>query len=240
MRKGFIISLTAAVIGFIATSCAKEDSTLRYNNATMGNVVDGTFISDQGNVFNIVEQTCTGDLKSHKRAFVVCDVLNKVEGTENEYDVKLNYIASVLVKEAIPVSSIPNIETYMNDPLVLHDIWFSSGYMNIYISLPVKHTGGKTHEINLIHEQKDGLYKFSIRHNAEGEILKDTGDNSDLIIAYAYASFPISSIIKEDNAKLEISLNQYILSGNQYTPQTQIFSFRRDYTKSESNKIAAY
>ena len=92
--KGMIIALAVGAAAF-ATSCQK-DETLRYYNATMGNIVDGRFVSDQGNTFNIVEQTCEGRLDTLKRAFTICDILSST-GT-NEYDVRLNYITSVLTK----------------------------------------------------------------------------------------------------------------------------------------------
>ena len=44
-----IIFIMAAIAAL--TSCKKDD-TLRYYNNTMGNVVDGTFTSDQGNIFS--------------------------------------------------------------------------------------------------------------------------------------------------------------------------------------------
>lgn len=50
------LSLMAACI-MAAASCQKDD-TLYYNNLTMGNIVDGRFVSDQGNIFNVVEVAC--------------------------------------------------------------------------------------------------------------------------------------------------------------------------------------
>ena len=50
---GKTIMILAAAAALI--SC-KQDETLMYNNMTMGNVIDGTFVSDQGNIFNIVER----------------------------------------------------------------------------------------------------------------------------------------------------------------------------------------
>ena len=66
---GKLIILAAAAVSFAAASCHKDD-TLRYNNVTMGNVVAGTFISDQGNAFNVVEQTCQGRLDTMKRVIL--------------------------------------------------------------------------------------------------------------------------------------------------------------------------
>ncbi len=231
-KKGYIIGLVAAIIAISAASCAKEDNTMRYGNATMGNIVDGVFISDQGNIFNVTEQACDGRLDTMKRAFVICDIIqNTPEGAENEYDVRLNHMVKVLEKDAIPVSDIENLETYMNDPLILIDVWFSGGYVNLYIMIPVDRSGKIPHELNLLHEQKDGAYKFIIRHNAQGEIIKEEGNNGNLALAYAYASFPISTVIKEDSAMIEIEWNSYLTSGSIVSSQSKVISIADEYKK---------
>ena len=98
IRKSFIF--LAAILSFAAVSCQLDD-TLYYNNLTMGNIVDGKFLSDQGNIFNIVEQQCSGNIAKEKRAIVICDVLNETEGATKEYEVRLRQFASVLEKNAI-------------------------------------------------------------------------------------------------------------------------------------------
>ncbi len=232
ISKNLIIRLTAGIMALSAIACGKEDSTLHYGNATMGNVVDGTFISDQGNRFHIVEQTCPGKLDTMKRAFIICDVLNNTSGAENEYDIRLNRIDRVLTKNAKAISEIEDMEAYMNDPLILNNLWISGGYMNIQVLIPIQANGGKAHELNLIYELKDGVYEFQMRHNAEGEIIKPDGNNSNLTIAYAYASFPINSIIKEDTAKISLKWNSYLLSGQTITAETRILDIEAEYNKS--------
>ncbi len=228
------MSFAAGIAAFFAVSCAKEDTTLRYNNATMGNIVDGVFISDQGNRFNVTEQTCSGNLKEKKRAFIICDVLNSTAGTEKEYDIRLNYISPhVLVKDAVPVSE----ETYRNDPVVHSEFWFSGGYLNMYMTIPVKQKDGKQHVLNLLHEKKDGTYKFMVRHNAEGEIIQKEGGNNDLTIAYSYASFPVTSIITEDSARIEIELCTYLTDGMTITPESEVTTIKMDYMKSAFEQI---
>jgi hypothetical protein len=64
-----IISLIAGLIVFNVSSCKKDD-TLRYGNVTMGNLVDGKFISDQGNTFNMVEMNTSVDLKNFRRGIM--------------------------------------------------------------------------------------------------------------------------------------------------------------------------
>ena len=53
INKGLNIFIAAIAAVSIVSSCQKDD-TLQYNNATMGNIVDGRFVSDQGNIFNVV------------------------------------------------------------------------------------------------------------------------------------------------------------------------------------------
>ena len=64
--KKTIIYIAAAILALGSVSCQKDD-TLQYNNFTMGNIVDGRFVSDQGNTFNVVEQLCSGKIQEISR-----------------------------------------------------------------------------------------------------------------------------------------------------------------------------
>ncbi len=232
MKKGFITILAAAAIAISAISCSKADDVLSYNNMTMGNVEAGVFTSDQGNIFNVTEQTCTGQLEAMERAFVICDVLKKTEGTENEYDVRVNFIAEVLEKRAIPVSEISDLETYMNDPLIVSNAWTAGGYVNFLLTVPVVQDSKEVHEINLLHDYQDGAYIFNIRHDAKGEIIKKDDDRT-FVLSTAYVSFPIKSIITEDKAKITLNWNSYVTDGSTILYETKESSGTKDYVKSE-------
>ncbi len=234
MRKGLIISLAAAIVGLAAISCTKEDPTLRYGNATMGNIVAGKFTSDQGNIFNVTEQTCYGKLDTMQRAFVICDVLKNTGTAENEYDVRLNFVSKVLTKKALEISE---IETYRNDPIILKDYWVSGGYLNIYLMVPVKENSSKKHMLNLFHEVKDGVYNFHIRHDAAGEILTENSYDGSLKFAYAYASFPVSDIIKEETANFTLGYSSYVYSGNMISAKTQPVEQSGTYNKSAFEQV---
>ncbi len=236
--KGLIIGLAAAIAGLAAVSCNKiEDNTLRYDNITMGNIVDGVFTSDQGNVFNVVEQTCAGDLNEMERAFIICDVLKRTGEEKNEFDIRLNYIADVLTKDAVPVSEIENIETYMNDAVILQGLWISGGYINMYLAIPIKRSNGEVHELNLLHEKKGNVYEFQIRHDAKGEVLKLNGDNSDMVLANAYASFPVSEIITEEKANMRVIWNAYVENGQYISALTSMTSIELEYNKSVYHQV---
>lgn len=229
IRKS-IICIIAAVAAL--TSC-KEDNTLQYNNYTMGNVVDGTFTSDQGNIFNVVEQNCAGDLTSLKRAIVLCDVLNKVEGSDNEYDVRLNGMASVLDKAPITEAEAEaDEEKTVEDPVTIQDNWIAGGYINMYIVFEVKAGSTKKHQINLVLDEAastEGKYVFTLRHNSYGESLAYNA--TDIVYGGSYVSFPISELITEDSAEISVNYKWYKSVGMGWSSETQEYTNNLRYTK---------
>ena len=228
-----ITFVSAAILCAGAVSC-KKDTTLQYNNITMGNVTEGIFTSDQGNIFNVVEQdkACYGKLDTMKRAIILCDVLNKTTGgMENEYDVKLTAMSQVRIKDIvldgkIEDSTAPNAEentgestaegadqnVYREDPVNISQVWISGGYINMYVTLPFKQSSKTIHEINLLKmETKDG-YAFRLVHNANGETMTDS-TMYDFVQGGGYFSFPISSIITEDAARVSFEWKWYRVLG---------------------------
>lgn len=231
----FIKKTIYAIVAIAATltSCSQDD-TLMYNNITMGNMTNGTFISDQGNIFNVVEKNCYGNLEEMNRAIVLCDVLNKVEGTENQYDIRLNDVASVLTKAPINRKDADsNDETLVQDPISIENMWISGGYINMYLVFEVKSLANtKKHLVNLVLDEKEsseGKYVFVLRHNSYGESLKY--DATNLRLGDSYVSFPITDIIKEDSADITIKWEWYKIAGDGLSSEVQDNCFNLSYTK---------
>lgn len=227
--KKTILCLTAVLALSVCTSC-KKDNTLQYNNVTMGNIVDGRFVSDQGNIFNIMEQQCSGQLDTMKRALVVCDVLNKTsQGKDNEYDIRLNQIISVLTKNIIPSDKITD-EVKVQDPIRIEEAWMSGGYINLYIMFPVK-TGSKTqHLINLVHEGcTEGTYRFTLRHNSFEDKIEPSKE-LEYALAGGYVSFPLNSFITEDNANFSLEWVVGTDKTDESSPKPITQSLRGTYT----------
>lgn len=213
MRKITEIIIATAAILAAAASCQKDD-TLRYGNVTMGNVVDGRFVSDQGNIFNVVDQTCAGKLEELDRAIISCDVLNKVSGTENEYDIRLNQMASVFTKAPVKAAEITDEDALVQNPIYPDLVWFAGGYANMYIIFMVKEGSEQAHLINFVlDEAAEGAYTFSLRHNAFGD-LPQGEDTEGYRLAGTYVSFPMSQLISEDSAKITIKYNWYKSAGD--------------------------
>ncbi len=236
-RTLIIIAAAAAAL----TSC-KQDETLQYNNLTMGNIVAGTFTSDQGNIFNVVEKNCNGNLEDMKRAIILCDVLKKVEGTENEYDIRLNQLAEVLAKKHVTKKEADeDKDMAVEDPIAIQDMWISGGYINMYVIFEVKSLGTMTkHLVNLVLDEKEsesGKYEFILRHNSFGESL--TNDATGINLAGNYVSFPISELIKEDSADITVKYRWYKNAGDGWSSETQENSRQATYTKGGFEHVPA-
>jgi hypothetical protein len=183
----YIIRIAAALAAFmIMASCAKDD-TIRYNNITLGNFVGDKFVSDQGNEFTIVENMTGEKFDGIKRAIMQCDVLRKVQGTENGYEVRVHYVGEVLTKSPVETAvAASDPEKIVEDPIKIEDAWISGGYLNMYVMFEIQAYPPKEnskHMVNLVFDENgtgSGKYTMTLRHNAYGETLPtDSADNDN-------------------------------------------------------------
>lgn len=232
IKKALFTILTVVAV---LTSC-KQDNTLRYNNLTMGNVVRGVFTSDQGNVFHVVEQNCSGKLESMNRALVLCDVLERVPNTDNEYNIRLNTMIDVPTKNPITETEASlSPSTTIDDPVLIEQLWISGGYINMYVAAEVK-TAAKlgNHIFNIVvneSESSAGKYVIYLRHNSMGESLVYNPKDTGIMLDGKYLSFPINDLIKEDSAQIMINWKWYKSAGQGWSSETQNNSYTLSYTK---------
>lgn len=206
MKKIFILSLVALA----ALSC-KEDDTLYYNNITMGNIDREYIVSDQGNSFEILENKVDLSAFEYGRVILACDVLK--ETGDGKYGIRLLDIASVLTKAPANASAITSEDDKRNvdNPVNIREIWYSGGYINMFIEFAVKYGSDTKHLINLIYDDspsaaddKIKTYTFTLRHNAFGETpTEETG--SEYKSSGGYVSFPVSDLIREDEANVTLN-----------------------------------
>jgi len=212
-----LILIAAAAAAFF--SCKKDD-TLRYDNFTMGNFEGDAIISDQGNIFDVVEIDSKIDLSKFEsgRIMMVCDVLK--ETSENRYDIRLKSATSVLVKDCVNKSTITEDsgEYSVSNPIIVKELWYAGGYLNMLVEFARK-TGSETvHYINLINDDtiaEAGKYTFTLLHDAKGETPSE--DDKEYTSAFGYVSFPISGLIKEDKAKICLKWKSHKFSGSGYS-----------------------
>ena len=142
-----------------------------------------------------------------------CDVLTQT--AENRYNIRLNGIESVLTKPAVKASTITDPELVVEDAVIIRDIWFGGGYVNMLIEFAHKDGSDTAHFINLIHDDTlvGEKYAFILRHNAYGETPKD---GEIFRSSLGYVSFPISQIIEEDEAEISFTWNSHRMTSVGY------------------------
>ena len=228
MIKRTLTYIAAALMCIAAVSC-KKDTTLQYDNMTMGNVTEGRFVSDQGNIFNVVEkdQSLKQDLLEMNRAYILCDVLNKTTGgLDNEYDIRLKAMVEVKTKDIILLGAEVGEENLVEDPIYIEQAWFSGGYLNLYVIFPIKEGSEIKHLVNLVQQETEEGYLFKLTHNAYGEKL-----GTDTTFGGGYISFPINSLISEDSANVKLEWPWYKSSGQGLSQETETNIISGTYTK---------
>lgn len=214
----FSISLATACL----CSCMKDNIYL-YSDTSIGNIVDGKFITDEGNIYNIVQQNYPGNLFESKRAMVLSDILKKTG--ENTYDIKLIEFADVLVKDVVKQSSLVNQDELGHNAADIVRGWGSGGYLNLLISFTHTRASKTPHIINLlfddINSNSDTL-KFTLFHNGNGETLEDEGAK-DIEVDNSYVSFPINDLIPadKDNIVVAIDWKWHRMIGNNLNPEIE-------------------
>ena len=228
-----IIIFIAAALMCLGTASCMKDNTIQYYNKTMGNVNGSTFVSDQGNIFNIVESTgeLYEELMKTERAYILCDVLNKTaSGQDNEYDIRLNAMVKVLTKDVITLGTEATEEMSKKDPIEIKFNWISGGYLNFYIEFLVKKGSQTAHMVNLIQKESEEGYAFIFTHNAFGDT-REAYPNEEFNIVGGYVSFPISTVIHENEAEIIIEWTRYKTYGAGSSMETEVKSIKDTYKK---------
>lgn len=237
----YIIRIAAALAAFmIMASCAKDD-TIRYNNITLGNFVGDKFVSDQGNEFTIVENMTGEKFDGLKRAIMQCDVLRKVQGTENGYEVRVHYVSKVLTKSPVETAvADDDPEKIVEDPIRIEDVWISGGYLNMYVMFEIQtypQVENREHMVNLVFTESEkgtGKYTMTFRHNAYGDTLSaESEEGKQWGLTGAYVCFQISDIIQENKAEITLKWKEHVISGYNWLAETHertvSISYSKDY-----------
>ena len=208
--KKIILTLIVTVATFLAiTSCNKDDKSL-YSVNTMGNMVNGQFQSDGGDLYNIVKTSCTIQLDTMTRFLGSFKVLNQTSGKTKEYDVELLGYSQPMQKNPIALST-STADELVDDPINLAQGWISGGYLNMLFGITMKAGSTTKHLINLQYNDtksnKDTLY-FSLKHNGYGEIYKtDSANSVQMQYGEAYATFPIKQYMPSGKTSVYVTIS---------------------------------
>ena len=116
------------------------------------------------------------------------------------------------------------------DPVDVKEIWPSGGYINFYIELPVRKNSQTAHLINLVQEETTEGYAFRLTHNAYGET-REAYPDEEFNIAGGYVSFPINTVIQENETKLKVEWTWYKTYGVITSKETETKGVEGTYKK---------
>jgi hypothetical protein len=166
----------------------------------------------------------------------MCDVLNETAGAVDEYDVHLINYSKVLDKDAVALEDAAGGDISVQDPIVIEQLWYSGGYLNMLIRFHIVSDSKTKHLINLVHSKDaEGKYILNLRHNAYGETFAKQPAGTMIFNGGGYVSFPIVDFVKEEQAKIVLKWNSYVTSeggyGYDFTKEKE-YSYTYDWKRS--------
>ena len=227
--KRFLFTLVClSSLLFCATGCL-FDNTLLYSDSGMCNVQSPTsVISDGGIVYNITENVSGATLTPGERLFIECDVLQRNEENEDEYDIRLNTCTKVTVKTPIDASS-ADWDEVGDDALNVYQGWIGNGYINTLLQFTSVTSSDTEHSFDLVFDDAqsnaDTLY-FDLKHNGYGECFDNEDvDTSKLGLEGKYVSFKISDYADKVNSTfiIRVRWEWYAVEGNAYVRQREAY-----------------
>ncbi|MBO4476205.1 MAG: hypothetical protein J5737_05760 [Bacteroidales bacterium] len=193
----FILALTAF------SACIDQDPFL-YRIVTFGfPQEDGSLLADDG-IRYILNSTATDfDWARLPRVIAVLDVTEAV--SDSTYKARLQQYTTPVYKEPVVVSEGELPDTLGTDDILVSDVWYSGGCLNMMnvIELQQNDTGG--HMISLVadcREESPDTLKFEIHHKSNQAYTP-----ADMLSDYSfYSSFPVKSLMpKRDSVIIKVS-----------------------------------
>lgn len=221
-RGAFAAAATAVVVA--ALSCSK-DETVIYSDVTMGTLTGDTgILTDEGNIYDIVDGKTADGIEPGTRVFVSCDILGRADAAARRYDVKLNSIEVPVLGEAAESEDVDLSE--WTDAVSVSDAWISAGYLNLYCVWIGRRDSSAEHGLMLVHSGvRADTVSFSLVHDAKDEgFYKDTAVPSDLKTIYKTATFPIGKYLSGENVTVKLSWTWHRTDGQYIYPDTEPFS----------------
>lgn len=219
----------------LLAGCNMEDELLITNHYMMGTIVDGRILSDEGIWYNVVEQTCEGDIFAETRAFIVCDIVkNRCTSKENAYDIRLKRFNTATVMQHEKGST----EGKDREPVCVDFVWASGIYLNFHVQYWTVSGSDSAHEFSaVIEELPHDTYPIVVNlcHNAGGVYPGAEGyEETKFEITDAYLSIPLTNYYEngkvysyyytvkypwyktDDNGKLTYEITEQEVSGKMY------------------------
>lgn len=214
--KSFIIVAAAAITLAGLQSCTKNDNT-NYDIYYPDALVTVKPINETEFYLQLDDKTALLPVGTTKlpygdkevRALVNYTKAEMPEGADTEKyagAVKINWLDSLLTKQAVPDMGEDNDKTYGNDPVEIMKSWMTvveDGYITLNFTT-VWGNGNIKHEVNLLTGvNPENPYEVEFRHNAHGDVYGNTGNG---LVAFRLNDLPDT---EGETVKLTLKWNSF-------------------------------
>lgn len=205
MKAFHSIALSLIAAAALSVSCLPENEYLYSETGMCTRVAHDKLLTDKGLTYYIKDNDSGSMIPdSVTRVMISCDVMSKVEGRNDEYNIRLLDFMAAFTTDPLRAGT-PEAEAAGHDGINVSQAWVSGGYLNGYLTLALPNPNKEDHDINLVFDETrssaDTLF-FEVRHNAHGECPEN--EENDLYIfhfAGTYVSFPLEGILPKEGKK---------------------------------------
>ena len=215
MRKTIFLFAAACFAALALSSCQKagegEYYEIPYPNAIVtvkpSDNAAGCYLQlDATTTLNPVNLNNPPYKNKEVRALVNFSKVRDGSDTDFTYDVKVNWMDSILTKNAIPRADVGG-KDFGNDPVEIVNDWVTiaeDGYLTLRFRTMWGATGIK-HRVNLVSDKDgDGNFILTFHHDANGDVMTRQGDG---LVAFRLDNLPD---IGEDETEMTLKWKSFL------------------------------
>ncbi len=190
----------ALIVCAALTSCLKSE--YRYNGyVTFADVIDATTLRGDGDcTYNITENAADDKFKDMKRIVINCDLLTIVSGAAQ--DIKLNAYQEIAVKPCLTSDNVDPValgadSLYVHNGTGYFTLNGDNIYLTVYVGIPKVKGSTAEHVIEAVFDTSSDAdeLRFTLSHNANGDVYTKDTPADDRESDYRYVSFPVKSLV---------------------------------------------
>lgn len=175
------VLLLLLILLLLAPGCRKNGF-VPYSGKEMGQVVDGSILTDEG--VKLVVDGNTGNYDIHTARRVLVRYQTTAIGTDGSYTIDLQELWETTLSDPTPASD--PVGVVSDDPVRLDEAWFSGGYLNLSVAFPAVNPALHSFPMSFAIDGKEAVLR--LYHDAREEV------PSNAELKQACLCFPMKAI----------------------------------------------
>ena len=162
MKAFHSIALALVAAAALSVSCLPNDEYLYSETGMCTRIARDKLLTDKGLTYYIVDNNSGSMIPdSISRVMISCDVMSKVEGRSDEYNIRLLDFMAAFTTAPL-VAGTDEAEAAGHDGVSVTQAWVSGGYLNGYVTLALPNPANEDHDINLVYDDVRSNVSFPL------------------------------------------------------------------------------